>query len=156
MTQRKYARKPLMYIAQPNESVPKARMQHEYRSERTIEASHSEQSQRRQKITSLQKNKEALLEVDETERDREEEGSDQNQNEDKKFVDMNIEEKIHYFLSRTVHMPKLKCEIITEEQTYRGIITDYQDEKVTIQSTRRPMRFEIALAEIQEINLLGF
>lgn len=73
-----------------------------------------------------------------------------------RFHDMSLEEKVNYFFNLSPHVPKMKCEVTTEEEQYRGYITDYVDGYVHMKVFQRPFQREIAFDSIKDIRLLGF
>jgi len=74
--------------------------------------------------------------------------------EDKKnFKDMNIQEKIDYFLNTSSHLPRMRCEVITVERKYRGIILGLEDNEVQMRVGRRTVF--INQEDIKDIQLLG-
>lgn len=73
-----------------------------------------------------------------------------------RFHDMSLEEKVNYFFNLSPHVPKMKCEVTTEEEQYRGYITDYVDGFVHMKVFQRPFQREIAFDSIKDIRLLGF
>jgi len=115
----------------------------------------NEQKEQPKRLRKFQRDYEILDEKTEDEKKRETEKSTGNSSE-KKFSEMNLIEKVDYFLNRSEQAPKLRSEIITSEQTYRGIITDYKDDHVLIRLGRRASSTEIPMNQVEEINLLGF
>src|SRR5699024_11650770 len=73
-----------------------------------------------------------------------------------KFKDMTIEEKVEYFVSQPRHVPKLRCQIETNERKYRGIIIDFQEDHVFIRVGKRSSSTKISLDQITNIRMLGF
>ncbi|MFS0672022.1 CotO family spore coat protein [Ornithinibacillus sp. 179-J 7C1 HS] len=83
-----------------------------------------------------------------------EESIDENSEERKKFKDMSIMEKIDYFINTPSHLPRMRCEVITDEKKYRGIILEKENELIAMRVGRRTTR--ISINDIKEIRLLGF
>ena len=73
-----------------------------------------------------------------------------------RFRDMSIEGKVNYFFNLPPHLPKMKCEVSTEEEQYRGYINKYEDGIVHMKVFQRPFQREIPFTEIQDIRLIGF
>src|SRR5699024_11630472 len=49
------------------------------------------------------------------------------QSDTKKFKDMTLLEKVKYFADEPNHIPRIKCEIKTEDKSYRGYIMDIEE-----------------------------
>ncbi|PAV29174.1 hypothetical protein CIL05_12310 [Virgibacillus profundi] len=73
-----------------------------------------------------------------------------------KFKDMTLEEKVAYFVNKPSYTPKMRCEVKTEEKTYRGIITDYKENDVFIRVGKRSTSTQIPMDKISNIRMLGF
>jgi Spore coat protein CotO len=86
----------------------------------------------------------------------EQQDTNEEKNERKKFKDMTILEKVLYFIHTPSHLPRMRCEVITEERKYRGIIRDFQDDNIVMQVGRRGSSTKINLDDVKEIQLLGF
>ncbi|WP_077623034.1 CotO family spore coat protein [Sediminibacillus massiliensis] len=132
---RKYSREPMMYITQPKLAAPAVTMQAHYRSFK-------------KRTNKPDNHKEPEENVEETQ--------SHPRSKQKKFKDMTIEEKVLYFVRLPKQVPKMKCEIFTEEKSYMGLITGYNDHKVVIKTARSPRQVELDIKDIKEINLLGF
>ncbi|MDL4842944.1 CotO family spore coat protein [Aquibacillus rhizosphaerae] len=74
----------------------------------------------------------------------------------KRFGDMTIEEKIYYFVGLPSQVPRMKCEVLTENERHRGVITDYRDEFVHMITVKRPRNKTIPIDEIKKIRLISF
>ncbi|KGX87808.1 CotO family spore coat protein [Pontibacillus litoralis] len=74
----------------------------------------------------------------------------------KSFKDMNVEDKVNYFLDLPPQVPRMKCEVVTEEDTYRGWIENCQDGVVQMKLVKRPFRADFPISSIQNIYLRGF
>ncbi|GIO25778.1 CotO family spore coat protein [Ornithinibacillus bavariensis] len=77
-------------------------------------------------------------------------------NEKKKFRDMSILEKVMYFINTPNHLPRMRCEVITEEKKYRGIIKDFQEDHIIMQVGRRMPTTSISIKDVKGIQLIGF
>lgn len=75
-------------------------------------------------------------------------------NEPIKFKDRSIEEKIAYFADAPEFAPKMRCEVKTEERTYRGYIVDRQEDTVSMRTGKRTTN--ISATKIIDIRMLGF
>jgi len=73
-----------------------------------------------------------------------------------RFKDMTLEEKVEYFVHLPSSVPRMKCEVYTDEKSYRGWIQDYQDGIVTMKILQRPFRVEVPFETIESIELKGF
>lgn len=108
---------------------------------------------------------EAEAEVEEEEEQDEEKELDQeerprvsfsNRKRRERFKDMSLEEKVEYFVNLPSSVPRMKCEVFTEEKSYRGWIQDYEDGVVFMKILQRPFRVEIPFDSIESIELKGF
>ncbi|WP_047985915.1 CotO family spore coat protein [Ornithinibacillus californiensis] len=178
--QKKFAREPLMYIQQPTISKPSAPMQDSYKSPRKkrpaaptpteIEKKPTQNViKKRPSLNSFTKGateevKEPRVikrrgpnlvqEIEEEELMTVEESLSQENGERKKFKDMTLLEKVDYFVHTPSHLPRMRCEVITTERKYRGVILDKEENDVLIRVGRRQNR--VNFEDILEINLLGF
>jgi|SRR5690625_1244913 len=162
MVKRKYARNPMLYIEQPDNKSPKASMQHSYRTKKistskSLEGgsvrSRSFFAEEREAVQN-QENIELLGEESDENHDPEIHSDDENSR--KKFNDRTLEEKIKYFTDAPSYAPKKKCEVKIENKTYRGIITDRDEEHVFIRVANRSRPVRIIINDIKNIRLLGF
>lgn len=117
---------PLLYINQPNLNKPKAYMQDHYKSEKKMDT---------EKIDV----EHSIVE------------SDQQQS----FEKLTIPAKIEYLVNLPSELPSIKCEIITDEKTYRGILIDEQNEVVVLRMLGRENK-KIEKKQILKISLIGF
>ncbi|WP_084040765.1 CotO family spore coat protein [Gracilibacillus boraciitolerans] len=69
---------------------------------------------------------------------------------------MTLEEKVTYYASMPFHVPKVKCEIVTERKKHVGFINDYQNKMVLVKVASKPEPISIPIDHIKEINLIGF
>lgn len=74
----------------------------------------------------------------------------------KHFKEMDIQERIDYFLNRPKFAPQVRCEIRTKGKTYRGIMLGKQEEGVVFKTGNRSAPVQIAIDEITEVQILGF
>lgn len=73
----------------------------------------------------------------------------------KSFKQYSISEKIHYLLHFPQGLPKLKCEVVTNELTYRGWLVKGNDSSILFESFNR-RRDEIFVKDILDIHLISF
>lgn len=166
MGKKNIARDPLLYIHQPVNRQPEAPMQYSYvtpkKSGDTVvqpksEAAGSTQSARPIKRGTYYKELDGNEESENEETvDESVEDGQPSMNEDKKFKDMTIKEKVAYFADNPNYAPKVKCEVKTEDKTYRGIITDFEENIVYMRFGNRSVKTQIPLDNIKNIRMLGF
>lgn len=156
---KKYAKEPLFYVHQPTIKKPEAVMQDQYftpkQERKYIERAENKKSQRKKRVY----NRNYFLEEEQTDNNRDdfqENVIDNKLNNDKKFKDMTLLEKVYYFKTIPEHAPKVRCEISTEERKYQGIITDYKDNNVWIRIGRSSSSTKVPFDEILSIRMLGF
>lgn len=172
MVKKRYARDPLFYIQQPKMEKPEAPMQHDYATPKNTSKAPPQQNEvnpmemktlRGKNFQQFQNAHSDLVDdaessqtenenEDQVESQEDEPKDEENQNRPK-FKDMTIEEKIDYFVNIPPHIPKLKCEIKTEERTYRGIVLDRNEEEIFMRTGRK--KSSIPANEITEIRMLG-
>lgn len=151
---KKYAKKPLLFIHQPNEGQMHVPMQHMYvtpKKEQNETSTNGGEEKKGMRHPSFNKNYNSKEEYEQEEKLK------QNQTEEKqKFKDMSIEEKVDYFINSPSYAPKLKCEIKTDQRTYRGVITGAEGNDVYIRVGNRSASAKVSLDDIKHIKLLGF
>lgn len=167
MGEDKYANNPLLYISQPDIKTPQARMQNHYVTQTTKKKNQQNRrsgnkplkrhtfpvSARRRRL-----NTDRLMEErtpHESNADDDAKTIHDNTHQRSKFNDMTLKEKVAYFASTPKHIPKMKCKIKTSEKTYRGIITEFNDNTVIIQQGTKHTPETIAFADIEEVHMLG-
>ncbi|UOQ86493.1 CotO family spore coat protein [Gracilibacillus salinarum] len=136
---------PRMYIAQPNHAEPKRSMQTAYRSSNYNKSKQSAKPQSKPKQVRPAKK-----------RQKQEAEAPTPTMEKKKFKDMDVKEKVIYFADMPFHVPKNKCQIVTERRKYTGLIEDFQNDMVVLKVVNKSQPVSIPLEQIQEINLAGF
>jgi Spore coat protein CotO len=142
---------PLLFISQPKLDLPKAAMQQAYRTtkeKRKDEAAEAIPEETAEEIT------ETAVQVKEEEKSAEPEVPKQKKKGN--FKDLSLIERIDYCLNLPSQIPRMKCEIVTEEASTIGIILGIQDDVILVKSVRRPFKREIKLGTIKDIKLLGF
>lgn len=165
---KKYAKSPLLYIHQPGIDHPKAPMQSNYstpkrQAEPTEPKAQKTDTRPLKRDDFLKKYPAAKkTEVDQKKRPDEPKASKERDTEqpkaqsNKKFSELAIPEKIDYFVTKPNHMPNMKCEVKTEEKSYRGIIQSVEKDHVLMRVGRRTSSTKIEIASITEIRLIGF
>jgi len=160
MAKRDFAKEPLLYIHQPNVGKVQAPMQHSYISNRKrktekvqedkeIEAVPKKVNRRQNSFQQGKETKQPTYSKD----NNGEEGIEPRR---KNFKDMDITERINYFITRPTFAPQVRCEIRTEDRKYRGVILDFQENKVYLKIGNRKTPIEILLEDIEDIQLVGF
>lgn len=74
----------------------------------------------------------------------------------KQFKEMTIEEKVEYLVNLPAAVPKMKCEIKTNDLTIQGIIAGYTNGIVHVMQRRKPYRVETKIEDIVAINRKSF
>ncbi|WP_407271025.1 CotO family spore coat protein [Radiobacillus sp. PE A8.2] len=174
---KKHLHNPMLYITQPKLEKPSASMQSSYRTpkKRTIDkqsadaTASNEKTIRRKKMKLKQESEQPAIEAevekgvvdreldehnDYNLEESEEKGTEQSNR--KRFRDMTVEEKVNYFVSLPKQVPKMKCEVKTAEQSYRGVIYDYDNKVVFMVVIRGRKKIELDIDEIIDIRLMGF
>lgn len=139
--------KPVLYIQQPQESEVTAPMQ-SYFYYKKEEKQADKKGNRKQEATGPN-----------NENRKPENGIQQNQVPERRraFKEMSIPEKVNYFVNMPDKVPKMKCEVITEEmKKYRGYIQSLKNDLVNMKTFQQPFQVEIPLKVIQDIKLIGF
>ncbi|MFD1017882.1 CotO family spore coat protein [Thalassobacillus hwangdonensis] len=160
--QKQRVKDPMLYIAQPKFDPIDAPMQSTYHGRKRNEKADQEAGR-------VEAEPKAATETEAERYDQQEEApqAKSEPEEEKKiargaqvrrqrFRDMSIEEKVNYFVHLPQQVPKMRCEVITEETSFRGYISDYEEGKVIIKTFKRPFREEVEFEQIKEIRLLGF
>ncbi|HHW39037.1 MAG TPA: hypothetical protein GXX18_17695 [Bacillales bacterium] len=74
----------------------------------------------------------------------------------KPFKEMSVEEKVEYLVNLPIAVPKVKCEIRTNETTFQGIIAGYTNGVVQIIQRKKPFRVDLKIEDILGINRKSF
>ncbi|SFJ66288.1 Spore coat protein CotO [Halobacillus dabanensis] len=181
--EKRLAKQPMLYIVQPKNLKPaEVPMQTSFRSQRSpssdldsgseqttkeVTADEKEMRMRRnnaphqEELAKLKSEASASAdnrseELQETEKEEKQKKRTTPRDRRQRFHDMSLEEKVNYFFNLSPHVPKMKCEVVTEEEQYRGYITDYVDGYVHMKVFQRPFQREVAFDSIKDIRLLGF
>ncbi|KHE72054.1 CotO family spore coat protein [Halobacillus sp. BBL2006] len=166
---KRLAKQPMLYIAQPEFKPAEVPMQTSFRSQRSSssQASSGGGTSIQEKELRLRNQSAAPVEKEEPKAEQEEqEVTTASDNADSKtksprerrqrFQDLDLEGKVNYFFQLSPHVPKMKCEVSTEDESYRGYITDYKDGIVTMKVFQRPYHQDVPFEKIKEIRLIGF
>ncbi|RDW15974.1 CotO family spore coat protein [Oceanobacillus chungangensis] len=174
MSVKKFANEPMLYIQQPNITRPEAPMQHQYTTpnkRRETVNSESNTSDRKKSTASPRKKMkhnsfqqelmgkatEELEELELIHRDSGQEEKDEvTPNRKKQFKEMTLKEKVLYLADSPTYAPKVKCEIKTEDKSYRGLVTNFEEDTVFLQVGRKTASTSIPFKSIIEIRLIGF
>ncbi|MFP7168810.1 CotO family spore coat protein [Terribacillus sp. 7520-G] len=132
---------PLLFIAQPKLDLPQAEMQQAYRTTKDDK-----------KVTTG--DAESVTAVESAEEKPAEETVRKTKKGD--FKDLSISEKTRYLLNLPSQIPRMKCEIVTEENSFIGTISGIEEDVIQFKSIRRPFKREIKLSSVKDIKLLGF
>ncbi|RDW18284.1 hypothetical protein CWR48_11920 [Oceanobacillus arenosus] len=176
MSDKKFANEPMLYIQQPSISRPAAPMQHQYTSPKRRKDVISSEStadtqlksaaapRKRVKHNTFQQqlmgktvdNLEETIDQEPVQEKVDEVKEQATQNRKKQFKEMTLQEKALYLADSPTFAPKVKCEVKTNEQSHRGIVTDFKDDTVFMQVGRRTTLTSIPFADITEIRMISF
>ncbi|QGQ44694.1 CotO family spore coat protein [Metabacillus sediminilitoris] len=160
----KYQMKPLMYIVQPENQDINVNMQ-SFVVKKTKPKSSATVAIADAPVKTLQKEfdlaeKEEVVEENKfagvEQLAQEEPSVKQYRKQRKPLTQMSVLEKIEFFTHLPKNMPRTLCQIVTTEETYRGVIMNEENEMVTIRSLTHAKPIEIKIDQIKAINLLGF
>ncbi|GGF15296.1 hypothetical protein GCM10010954_12400 [Halobacillus andaensis] len=155
------AKPPILYITQPNLPPAEVSMQTSFRSQSTAKKPSLIESELRMRNQSLINGEgETTTEeappsepAAETEADS---SFGSRKDRRQRFRDMSLEEKVNYFIQLPSQLPKMKCEVTTADDTWKGYIQRYEDGIVHMKIFQKPFQKEVPFEEIQSIRLLGF
>ncbi|GAA0455169.1 CotO family spore coat protein [Alkalibacillus silvisoli] len=74
----------------------------------------------------------------------------------RKFQDMNLEERLKYMVDLPSILPKMKCEVKTDNQTYIGTIEMCDEDILMLRTVDRGFRVKVKRGDIEDIRLVGF
>lgn len=123
---------PLLYIDQPIFQKPKAYMQENYLGVKTDDKEKVEEQNGIQ-VESLKSKRE---------------GHDS-------FKDLTIAEKIKYLIDIPSEVPKVRCEVLTNENRYRGVLIDENQENIVLRIFGRQNEL-VEKEKILSIKMIGF
>ncbi|MCA0969567.1 spore coat CotO family protein [Halobacillus litoralis] len=170
---KRLAKQPMLYIAQPNFKPAEVPMQTSFRSQRANKSSSSSNAAEstslyekelriRNQNASTAPEQKKEPEVEEKKEEKQEPVAEQpkkrmsSSEKKKRFGELTLEGKVEYFLQLSPHMPKMKCEVIGKEDSYKGYILDYTDGIVQMKTFQRPFQQDVPFKDIEDIRLLGF
>ncbi|MDQ0160277.1 CotO family spore coat protein [Alkalibacillus salilacus] len=122
----KQAKPPLLFISNPIQSEPEAKAQKQYYS------------------------------LEETPSSESESGATDATSKRRKFHEMTIDEKLKYMTDMPAIMPKMKCEVITSNQTYVGTVEQCDDEQLVIRTVEQGFKVNMKRENIKDVRLKGF
>lgn len=157
----RFAEEPLLFITQPTTHRPEAPMQYNSFTPKKKQVKKDKDVQRKVNPSRIYKRnyfqeESKHLERKALEEIREQEEIGTAETKEKGFKNMTLEEKVDYFRDTPVHTPKLRCELITKDRKYRGVISDYKDDHVFIRVGRRSTSEEVPFSDITDVRMLGF
>ncbi|MFZ0369401.1 MAG: spore coat CotO family protein [Halobacillus sp.] len=171
---KRMAKQPMLYIAQPKFKPAEVSMQTSFRTQRSQSApapveqpakSETPSTSLHEKELRLRNQNKAasaaspLKAKEEAPADEESEKKEQpesSRDRRLRFHELSLEEKVNYFFTLSPHVPKMKCEVSTEDNKYRGYITDYEEGIVHLKIFQRPFQQEVPFKDITDIRLIGF
>ncbi|MDF2607450.1 MAG: hypothetical protein K0S34_1646 [Bacillales bacterium] len=159
---------PLMYIVQPNLDIGTGRMQKSFitrKNNKVVQIDH-DGKMTYEKANEAEKKAEKDAEVVISKKDRREATVAQVvQTEEKPqavvtgvrkpFKDMTVDEKINYLVNRPVYIPKIPCEVKTNDETFVGYVESYKNNVLTLVSNSDLNGFRANSKDIVSIRLLG-
>ncbi|MGV2621838.1 UNVERIFIED_CONTAM: CotO family spore coat protein [Halobacillus marinus] len=176
--EKRLAQQPMLYIVQPKLKPAEVPMQTSFRTQRkSVDASvpsaepaaketsaqEKETRMRRQQAPHVEELSKLKKEEEQAPGDppaskagQEEKRTPTSRERRQGFHELSLEEKVNYFFKLSPHVPKMKCEVKTAEEQYKGYITDYQDGMVHMKVFQRPFERTVPFADITDIRLLGF
>ncbi|MFC7062816.1 CotO family spore coat protein [Halobacillus seohaensis] len=163
---KRIAKPPILYITQPNLPPAEVSMQTSFHNKnpknthREAELRLRNQMMLKEQETSVKEEvaESKPEEIDEITDTKQEDSPPQNDRRDRRqrFRDMSIEEKINYFVQLPSQLPKMKCEVTTAEETFKGYVQKYEDGIVHMKTFQKPFQKEVPFTNIDSIRLLGF
>ena len=148
MTNKKKAQAPLLYISQPQLKESLAPMQESYVGD--YRKTKQKELQQVQSMKKTQPKGKKGLAGDDTKISKQ-------QSSKKKFMEMTITEKVDYLTNRSEFAPSVRCEVVTtSNKKYRGVIREKKNDTIFLQVNNRKSRIEIAINDVENIQLLGF
>ena len=121
---------PLLYIDQPTFQKPKAFMQDYYYNDSTKDQLEEEQLEEKMKENSSEHKT----------------GS---------FKDLSIDKKIAYLSDLPANFPAIRCEFITKDNKYRGVLLKHDETDLTVRVLGKEKRI-IKREDLTDIQMLGF
>ncbi len=137
--------RPLMYISQPDFTPAPGGMQQSFVVKQSTRVSEEKELEVRDEVSKVLEEKTDDIKESEPKRTRK-----------KRFSEMDIEERIQFFINLPDNLPKTMCQITTKDRSYRGVILSYEEGLVSIKTLTSPRKVEIQLDDIEAINAIGF
>lgn len=142
--------RPLMYISQPNFSNVTAKMQ-QVVTKKKVSTEVKEEPKAEVEVSQNE-----IPTVTEDEAPQNVVNTSNNRvSRRRKFVDLNIEEKIKFFVKLPANVPKSTCQIKTESETYRGKVIGLNEGIVLIKTVSEPSEVQLSVQEIKDISIIG-
>lgn len=159
MANKQFAENPLLYIQQPTTKTPQAQMQHNYDTfrqsdQQTTQKQEHKKTKSRQTRPLRRDNFHQMREKQEQELVPSHADTEQSSKQPK-FSDMTLVEKINYFVDRSNQILQIRCEIQTEDQTFKGVVTGKEEEYILMRIGRRTSHHKVLISEITDIRMLG-
>ncbi|WP_082234629.1 CotO family spore coat protein [Halobacillus massiliensis] len=166
---------PMLYITQPNLPPAEVSMQTSFRTAPVKDTSLHEKELRLRNQLKFKEEEETQAEGSEQDPEEKEEtageevpkaetASESVERREKRierrqmFRDMDLEEKVRYFVELPPQVPKMKCQVTAFErnETFKGYINSYEDGIVRMKTFQKPFQQEFPFEEIKDIRLIGF
>ncbi|MBE4909410.1 hypothetical protein IMZ08_15265 [Bacillus luteolus] len=137
--------RPLMYISQPDFTPTPGGMQQSFVVKESTRVREEKELEVKGEVPKVLEEETNVVKEDETKRKKK-----------KRFSEMDIEERIQFFINLPDNLPKTMCQITTKDRSYRGVILSYEEGLVSIKTLTSPRKVEIQLDDIEAINAIGF
>ncbi len=72
------------------------------------------------------------------------------------FKEMSIQERIEYLLNMPFGIPPIKCEIVTDKRSYRGIVASKKENEIMVLHFGSPRNLNIPIEEIKDLKMKSF
>ncbi|MEH7336653.1 CotO family spore coat protein [Neobacillus drentensis] len=154
---KKRSQEPLLFINQPISKTPSNQnMQEVYtnRHEREQQKEDNHKVETKNKVKKEAMPDDIVMEAAKKESKPQQEKSQSIFSRVKPFKEMNIKERIEYLLNFPKVLPPPPCVIYTSENRYQGILIEYTDNRVTIQSPDQSTN-TILLEDIKNVIMIG-
>ncbi|MDV2582720.1 CotO family spore coat protein [Alkalibacillus haloalkaliphilus] len=120
---------PLLFISQNSESNPSAKAQSYFYS-----------------------NNENVIDIEPKEEEKKESVASKR----RKFQDMSVEERLRYMVDMPSILPKMKCEVQTDNNKYIGTIEKCDEDILMLRTVDQGFRVKIKRGDIEDVQLVGF
>lgn len=142
---KKQKERPLMYITQPDFTPTPGGMQQSFVVKESSRVSEEKEHKVNTEVPKGIEEEKDVLKEKESRRKRK-----------KRFSEMNIEERIQFFINLPDNLPKTMCQINTKDGSYRGVILSYNEGLVSVKTLTSPRKVDIQVEDIEAINAIGF